>query len=121
MISRFRLEPDGTELPAEDMRALGRHGVRRSGEGFTWKFDWRSLSHYRMGPVWPQLPEIRVPALIVRGELSTIISREDFARVAAELTGARALEIAGAHHHVPLDKPGELARAVAEFAAGLTE
>lgn len=119
MVERFRLEPDGTELGDEDMRALGRHGVRPSGDGFTWKFDWRSLTHYRLEPVWPQLEAVRVPALVVRGELSTIISREDLARVARELRGARSLEIAGAHHHVPLDKPAELARAVADFAASL--
>jgi len=119
MAARFRLEPDGTELSAEELRVLGRHGVRAHGEGYSWKFDWRSLMHYRMGAVWPQLPEIQVPALVVRGELSTIITREDFARVARELPGARALEIAGAHHHVPLDRPTELARAVADFAASL--
>jgi pimeloyl-ACP methyl ester carboxylesterase len=119
MIDRFRLEPDGTVLSAEEMRTLGRHGVTASGEGFTWKFDWRALVHYRLDPIWPHLPEIRVPSLVVRGELSTIIGREELARVAREIPAASGIEIAGAHHHVPLDKPAELARAVAEFAAGL--
>lgn len=119
MAERFRLEPDGTELSPAELRELGRHGVKRHGGGFTWKFDWRSLIHYRLGPVWPQLPQVSVPALVVRGQHSTILSRPDFERVVRELPGAKGLEIAGAHHHVPLDKPAELARAVAQYAAAL--
>jgi pimeloyl-ACP methyl ester carboxylesterase len=118
MLSRFRLEPGGTSMTAEKVRALGRHGVRREGEGWTWKFDWRCL-RLPISPVWPLLSEIRVPALVVRGELSAVIGAEDFARVARETPGARALTIAGAHHHVPLDKPAELADVVADFAASL--
>jgi pimeloyl-ACP methyl ester carboxylesterase len=118
ILSRFRLEPGGTSMSPEKVRALGREGVRREGEGWTWKFDWRCLS-LPIPPVWPQLPEIRVPALMVRGELSAIIGPEDFARVLRETPGSRGVTIAGAHHHVPLDKPGELAAAVAEFAADL--
>lgn len=115
-VARFRLEPDGTALTPEEVRALGRQGVRATSDGgWSWKFDWRCLSA-RPAPVWPQLPRIRVPALLVRGELTTLVSREDFARMAAALPGARALEIAGAHHHVPLDRPAELAAAIAAFA-----
>ena len=118
ILSRFRLEPGGTIMPDAKVRALGREGVRREGEGWTWKFDWRCLS-LPIPPVWPQLAEIEVPALMVRGELSAIIGPEDFTRVTREVAGARGVTIAGAHHHVPLDKPAELAAAVAEFAATL--
>jgi pimeloyl-ACP methyl ester carboxylesterase len=120
ILSRFRLEPGGTIMAPEKVRRLGREGVRREGEGWTWKFDWRCLS-LPIPPVWPQLPEIRVPTLMVRGELSAIIDAEDFARVTREVAGARGVTIPGAHHHVPLDAPAELAAAVAEFAASLPE
>jgi pimeloyl-ACP methyl ester carboxylesterase len=118
-VARFRLEPDGTTLPPERMRELGRLGVRRGPEGWSWKFDWRALS-VRPTPIWPQLPRVRVPALLARGELTTIVSREDFSRMARELPGAREIEIPGAHHHVPLDAPAALAAAIAEFAAERT-
>jgi len=117
--SRFRLEPDGTALSPEEVRALGEHGVRAHGAGFSWKFDWRVLTHYRIGPVWPQLPQVRVPSLVVRGGLSTVLSHDDFVRVIQALPGARALEIPAAHHHVPLDEPAGLADAVTGFAASL--
>ncbi len=117
-VARFRLEPDGTALSPERLRALGRRGVRPGPGGWTWKFDWRCLS-VRPPPVWDQLARLRVPALLARGAQTTIVSREDFARMARTLPGARAVEIAGAHHHVPLDAPEALARALAAFAAGL--
>jgi pimeloyl-ACP methyl ester carboxylesterase len=120
ILARFRLEPGGTILAAEKVRSLGREGVRRGEQGWTWKFDWRCLS-LPIPPVWPQLPEIKVPTLMVRGELSAIIGPEDFSRVTREVAGARAVTIAGAHHHVPLDAPAALAAAVAEFAASLPE
>jgi pimeloyl-ACP methyl ester carboxylesterase len=118
-VARFRLEPGGTTMDAEATRALGLESVRPSGSGWTWKFDWRCLS-IPIPPVWPQLAAVRVPALVVRGGLSELIGPEDFARVTADVRALRAVVIPGAHHHVPLDKPAELAEAVAEFAGVVT-
>ena len=117
-VARFRLEPGGTTLDAAALRALGGESVRPVPGGWSWKFDWRCLS-IPITPVWPQLAAIRVPAMTVRGGLSELIGPEDFARVASELRASSAPVIPGAHHHVPLDKPIELADAVAEFAATL--
>jgi pimeloyl-ACP methyl ester carboxylesterase len=119
-VARFRLEPGGTTLGAEEMRLLGIESVRPSGAGWTWKFDWRCLS-IPIPPVWPQLAAIRVPAMVARGGLSDLIGAEDFKRVAAEVRAVSAVTVEGAHHHVPLDRPAELARAVADFAAVLPE
>ncbi len=113
--ARFRLEPDGTQLSQSELRVLGAYGVRPFKEGFSWKFDWRALSHYKIEPVWAQLPQVKTPALLVRGELSTIISREDFNRAGQLMLDSRLLEIPGAHHHVPLDAPRELGRALTQF------
>jgi pimeloyl-ACP methyl ester carboxylesterase len=117
-VARFRLEPGGTSMEPAAVRKLGLESVRARGEGWSWKFDWRCLS-LPIPPVWPQLAAIRVPALVVRGGLSALITPEDFARVAADVRASAAVTIPGAHHHVPLDKPAELAAAVAEFAASL--
>jgi len=118
ILARFRLEPGGTTMAPEKVRALGREGVRRGAEGWTWKFDWRCLS-LPYPPIWPQLPQIKVPTLMVRGELSVVIGAADFERVTREVPGARGVTIPGAHHHVPLDAPRELAAAVESFAASL--
>ena len=118
MIEKFRLQPPGTLLDAEGLRALGAKGVARRGEGWTWKFDWRAFA-FPYGPVWPQLPRVGPPALIVRGEHSTVMPREALERVVAGLPRGSGAEIAGAHHHATLDKPAEVARLVADFAATL--
>jgi pimeloyl-ACP methyl ester carboxylesterase len=118
MLAKFRLQPPGTLLDEGGLRELGRHGVRRTPLGWSWKFDWRSFS-FPYGPVWPQLPGIRADALIVRGEHSTVMRREAFDKVVAGLPNGRGVEVAGAHHHIPLDAPAELAAAVAAWAGTL--
>lgn len=120
-VARFRLEPGGTLLEPDALAELGRRSVRPRGGEWTWKFDWRCLNHYRLNPVWPQLGEVRAPALLVRGERSIIISSAQLERVRAAMPQARAVEIPEAHHHVPLDAPGPLAEAVRAFAAGLPD
>ncbi len=118
MLSKFRLQPPGTLLDEAGLRELGRHGVRRTPEGWSWKFDWRSFS-FPYGPVWEQLPKISVDAQIMRGEHSTVMPRDVMDKVVALLPRGRGVEIAGAHHHIPLDKPAELAAAVSAWAADL--
>jgi pimeloyl-ACP methyl ester carboxylesterase len=114
VVRRFRLQPDGTVLRGEALEALGRGSVKKTGLGWTWKYDWRAFK-YRYEPVWQTLGRVRAPTLVVRGEHSRVMSAEDMQRVAAGVRGARALELAGAHHHVPLDAPDALADALAEL------
>jgi pimeloyl-ACP methyl ester carboxylesterase len=118
MLAKFRLQPPGTLLDSTGLRELGRHGVRQTPLGWSWKFDWRSFS-FPYGPVWEQLPKISPEALIVRGEHSNVMPREAMDKVVAGLARGRGLEIAGAHHHIPLDKPAELAAVIASWAATL--
>ncbi|MBI5246707.1 MAG: alpha/beta hydrolase [Elusimicrobia bacterium] len=118
MLGKFRLQPPGTLLDEAGLRELGRHGVRKTPEGWTWKFDWRSFT-FPYGPVWAQLPLIEPAALIVRGDLSALMPREVMDKVVAAMPRARGLAIPGAFHHVPLDKPAELAAAIAAWAAEL--
>lgn len=118
MLSKFRLQPPGTLLDERALRELGRHGVKKTEAGWSWKFDWRSFL-FPYGPVWEQLPKVAVDALIVRGEHSTIMTREVMDRIVAALPRGRGAEIAGAHHHIPLDTPETLAAAVSAWAASL--
>mgnify|MGYP001563540266 CR=1 FL=1 len=118
MLSKFRLQPPGTLLDEKGLRELGRHGVRQGPSGWSWKFDWRSFS-FPYGPVWEQLPKISVDAMIMRGEHSTVMPRDVMDKVTALLPRGCGVEIAGAHHHVPLDKPAEFAAAVSAWAADL--
>lgn len=117
VLGRFRLQPEGTSLDDKAVAALGEHCVRPTKDGqWTWKYDWRAFS-YKYDPIWPVLEQVKVPALFVRGEHSTVVDAEDFAKIGGLVPGSKSIEIKGAHHHVPLDAPRELAQAVADFLA----
>lgn len=119
MITKYRLQPPDTVLTRGQLDALGRESLRRCENGWTWKFDWRAFT-FPYGPVWPQLERIPAPALLVRGEHSAIVSDKDLESMARLLPRGRAAVVAGAYHHVPLDKPAELAALISAFAASLS-
>ena len=115
ILHRFRLQPEQTLASPEILRGLALHAVRESQEGkWTWRFDWRAV-HLDYLPAWELLPRISIPSLVVRGEKSTVMPREDFERVLRELKGSRGIEILGAYHHVTLDNPLELGRELLAF------
>jgi pimeloyl-ACP methyl ester carboxylesterase len=114
MVASFRLQPRGTLLGEDELKDLARGSVKKTELGWTWKFDWRAFS-YDYAPIWPLLPQIRVPTLIVRGEKSTVLPRQAFELTVKKIAGAEGVEIPSAHHHVPLDSPGELAAAMDRF------
>lgn len=56
--------------------------------------------------LWPMLRALAGrPALLVRGALSTILSADTLARMAAELPGARTVTVAATGHAPSLDEP----------------
>ena len=107
-IQRFRLLP---EQPVHDWAReyIARHSLRKTEQGWTWKFD-------------PDLPyaiferdgeallrEIKVPLDMVCGERSVVIDRERAQRVGkilVALENARGpVIIPDAYHHLMLDQP----------------
>jgi pimeloyl-ACP methyl ester carboxylesterase len=64
---------------------------------------------------WSRVANIAVPALLVRGALSDILDREIAARFRAAAPDCQLVEVAGAGHSVPLDKPEEFLAAARAF------
>jgi pimeloyl-ACP methyl ester carboxylesterase len=118
MIRKYHLQPPGTSLSEKELHALAKQSIKKSDGAFTWKFDWRAF-HYSYGMIWPTLPKIKVPTLIVRGEKSTVMDHAAYQRCLKELPGAKGVEIKGAYHHVPLDEPKAMAKSIAEFSSCL--
>ena len=85
-----------------------------SNGGWHWRFDWRTLV-LDYTPIWPVLPKVRCPSLVVRGENSIVMPQADYERAVRELPGSKGVVLAGAHHHVPLDTPKELADVLRTF------
>lgn len=115
-LARFRLRPPETVAPPALVRAIGRHGVHRVAAG-RWVYRFDPEYDRRRIPLdaWPLLERIPVPTLILRGEHSTVLPREVAERMAKLLPSARLEEIGGAHHHVTLDAPAAVARAILEW------
>jgi pimeloyl-ACP methyl ester carboxylesterase len=109
-LRRFRLSPPETTAPATRLRAIGTQGIHRLGRG-RWAYRFDPECERTRVPVntWPLLPRITVPTLIVRGEGSTVLTREVAERMAKAIPSARLEELPGTFHHVMLDAPQALA------------
>jgi pimeloyl-ACP methyl ester carboxylesterase len=112
--------------PAQDLDLLRhrvRHGLRRTPDGeLTWKYARGLRDMMRAGrrdPVdlWEPLPRIPCPTLIVRGADSDILSPEVAKTMTERLPDGRLVEIPGAGHTVPADRPDDFVRHVRAFLA----
>jgi len=89
-----------------------------------WKYDKALRDMMRQGgrretiDLWEPLRRIAVPALLVRGADSDVLSAEVAKRMIDALPDGRLVEIPGAGHTVPADQPEAFARAVRGFLEG---
>jgi pimeloyl-ACP methyl ester carboxylesterase len=103
------------------LRERVRHGLRRAPDGeLTWKYAKGLRDMMREGrrdtvDLWEPLPRIPCPTLIVRGAESDILSAEVAKKMAERLPDGRVVEIAGAGHTVPADRPEEFVRQIRAF------
>ena len=122
-------DPEEQSLPRQAVRAVG--GLLRE-----WPSVWlehlrdlvlagpsRIVASLRLG--WAHrieavLPEVRAPAVVVRGSQDPLVSREWAREAAALMPNARALEIGGAIRAVGQSAPEALARIVDEHVAAVT-
>ena len=103
------------------LRERVRHGLKRRPDGeLTWKYAKGLRDMMREGrrdavDLWQPLPRIPCPTLIVRGAESDILSPDVAKKMAERLPDGRVVEIAGAGHTVPADRPEEFVRQVRAF------
>jgi pimeloyl-ACP methyl ester carboxylesterase len=106
------------------LRERVRHGLKRLPDGgLTWKYAKGLRDMMRAGrrdavDLWEPLPRIPCPTLIVRGADSDILSAEVAKKMAGRLAEGRLVEIAGAGHTVPADRPEDFVRQVRAFLEG---
>jgi pimeloyl-ACP methyl ester carboxylesterase len=65
--------------------------------------------------VWRELGTLEVPILVIRGADSDTLSAAAAARIRRELVTARVVEIAGASHFVPMERPSEAADLITDW------
>lgn len=110
--------------PLQDVDLLRhrvRHGLRRLPDGeLTWKYAKGLRDMMRAGrrdvvDLWEPLPRIPCPTLVVRGAESDILSAEVAKKMTGRLPDGRLVEIPGAGHTVPADRPDEFVGHVRAF------
>jgi len=103
------------------LRERVRHGLKRLPDGeLTWKYAKGLRDMMREGrrdavDLWEPLPRIPCPTLIVRGAESDILAPEVAKKMAERLPDGRVVEIEGAGHTVPADRPEEFVREIRAF------
>jgi pimeloyl-ACP methyl ester carboxylesterase len=127
---RIESEAQATELirranPLYDdveLRHRVAHALKRDADGeLTWKYDKALRDMMRTGgrrdtvDLWAPLPRITCPTLIVRGGVSDILAPDVARRMIEALPDGRLVEVDGAGHTVPGDRPEAFARAVRAF------
>jgi esterase len=111
--------PDRNE---DDLRRTARYGFRLNfANRYVWKHDpelqWISgaFGVTEVPHLWKQVEKINCPTLIVRGETSNVLDQETVNRMLDVMPAATAVEIPGAGHAVPQDRPKEFWAAVNGF------
>jgi pimeloyl-ACP methyl ester carboxylesterase len=89
--------------------------------GLVWRSDPAALERIMSGRVpaedrWDALGRVACPTLVVRGTRSNVLSEDVARRMVQTLPDGHLMEL-DAGHNVPLDRPRELADAVAVLAA----
>ena len=117
-----RARADNPIPPPDHQRYRVDYSLMRTADGkFTYRYDraLRDPKNPRTGippeEGWKLVANINVPMLLIRGELSDILSRAVAERMRTAIPDCRVIEVKGASHPVPLDKPDEFLDAVRTF------
>ena len=111
-------------LPSDGMlRYRTYHGLKQLPSGkWTWKADPALMAQGLPGPsddeYWAMLGSISCPTLVLRGEVSALLTRHVARRMTEVLPEGRLLEVSKAGHRVMLDNPKGFLGAIQGFLAG---
>ncbi len=114
----FQLLPRDNAAAEDVLAHVARHSIREAADG-SWSlaFDRRALRAAEAREFDAEIRDWRGPTLLVRGANSSALSERALGDLAGEIHDAETVQIAGAHHHVMLDRPEAFAHAVDDFLA----
>jgi pimeloyl-ACP methyl ester carboxylesterase len=117
---RFRLMPKEGAIAPDTLARIAAKSLGQTSDGrWTMKFDRESFLGSDGTDVLGSIARVRDPILLIRAEHSRIMTLDAARSAVACNPMARMVEIPGAHHHVILEQPHAVARAIEEFAGGL--
>ena len=87
------------------------------------QYDWtfskplirKTLESSRHRDHWDAFKQLKMPTLLIRGENSTDLKRDEFQKLLANNSNIKGQEVAGAGHWVHAEKPRETIRIIEEF------
>ncbi|MEE2057204.1 alpha/beta fold hydrolase [Rhodococcus artemisiae] len=113
---RFRLEPPQPALPKDVIDPVAAYAVHQTANGWTWRADLRppSFSDTAVNEAWRA---VRCPVAYAYGTLSTAPVIESLPVLRGWQPDIDIRPMAGAHHHLPLERPDECADVIRTVAA----
>lgn len=111
--------------PDDALEHRVRHNLLLLDDGrWTWRYDralrsggGSNLPRPDAAQQWSLIPRVTAPTLLVRGELSDVLSIEDAQRMTEEMPDCRLVTVTGAGHSVPLDRPDGFLEAIRSWLA----
>jgi pimeloyl-ACP methyl ester carboxylesterase len=115
-IAAFRLMPPQPATNRAVEERLAPMSIAPRGGGWSWKWDPLALRSFDGSAVRALLPRIECPVIEIAGALSDHVGADAIELIRTELGRPVPLvEIVGAHHHVMLDRPREVADALVPY------
>jgi pimeloyl-ACP methyl ester carboxylesterase len=116
-VDSFRLLPRETVADRRLLAHLARSGLVERDGGWFYRFDPECNGSRRPVDSWRLLGGIAAPTLIVRGELSPVLSREMAAAMREAIPRASVVEVPATYHHLVLDAPAAFVDVLDRFLA----
>lgn len=104
--------------PGENLRYRTEWNLTKTANGkLLLKWDAKAPATWAPDDLWPLLPSITVPTLLVRGGKTLVLPRETAQRMIASLPDAELIEVTDSGHSVPTDRPEALQEIVLDWLA----
>jgi pimeloyl-ACP methyl ester carboxylesterase len=117
LIARYRLEPASAQMAApEIIHHLARQSGKQDADGrWQLKADRRVYANFQQIAGLPLWEQVKVPALVIRGERSTRFAPEGLAEIRARAPQVQMAEVPASDHHIMLDNPPGFVDVVRQF------
>jgi len=116
----FRLMPNEGEIPPEVVLEIAKKSlIRTEDDTYTLKFDRDSFFGSDGIDVAATITRLTLPLLLVRAGESRIMLADSAEKARESNRLVQLITMPGAHHHLPLEYPLELARALEDFARAI--
>jgi pimeloyl-ACP methyl ester carboxylesterase len=114
--ARFRLIPREGDIAPHILAKIAERSLVRTPDGrYTLKFDRETFFGGDGLDSLSAIKTLRAPVLLVRGEYSRLMTVDAVQRAMESNGLVQTVTILGAHHHILLDRPELLARAIETF------